>query len=78
MLWVLGMGSRFAFLVWMTHGGAATIASFSAEHGITSSAAWIDALLAMAVLEVLGQTVAQAVRRRTVSAVAAAPVACPA
>ncbi len=77
-LWVLGMGSRFAFLVWMTHGGAATIASFSAEHGITSSAAWIDALLAMAVLEVLGQTVAQAVRRRTVSAVAAAPVACPA
>jgi hypothetical protein len=30
--WVLGMGSRFAFLVWIAHGGAASIASFSAQN----------------------------------------------
>ncbi len=33
--WVLGMGSRFAFIYWSTHGGVGTIASFSANHQIT-------------------------------------------
>ena len=51
--WVLGMGSRFAFLVWISHGGAATIAHFSATHSITSGEAWTVALLAMAVCEVV-------------------------
>jgi hypothetical protein len=60
--WVLGMGSRFAFLIWMTHGGAETIARFSAQHSITSGEAWTAALLAMAVFEVLGRTLAQAIR----------------
>jgi hypothetical protein len=55
-LWVLGMGSRFAFVVWLTHAGAHTIASFSAEHSITSGEAWTVALLAMAVAEVAGRT----------------------
>jgi hypothetical protein len=50
--WVLGMGSRFAFLVWTSHGGAATIGQFSAQHSITSGEAWTAALLAMAVFEV--------------------------
>jgi hypothetical protein len=62
--WVLGMGSRFAFLIWITHGGAPTIASFSASHSISGGAAWTDALLAMAVLEVLGRSVTMALRRR--------------
>jgi hypothetical protein len=62
--WVLGMGSRFAFLVWISHGGAASIASFSASHSITSGAAWTDALLGMAVLEVVGRSLALALRRR--------------
>ena len=73
--WVLGMGSRFAFLVWMTHGGAAAVARFSATHGITSTAAWVDALLAMAVLEVIGRTLTQAIRRRTSTRVPAASTA---
>lgn len=60
--WVLGMGSRFGFLIWMTHGGVDTIARFSAQHSITSSEAWTAALLAMAVFEVLGRTLAQAIR----------------
>ena len=61
--WVLGMGSRFAFLVWATHGGVSTIASFSAQHSITSQEAWTVALLAMAVFEVCGRTLIQATRR---------------
>ena len=61
--WVLGMGSRFAFLVWATHGGIATIASFSAQHSITGNEAWTVALLAMAVFEVCGRSLIQALRR---------------
>ncbi len=61
--WVLGMGSRFAFLIWANNGGAATIGHFSATHSITSGEAWTVALLAMAVFEVCGRTLVQAVRR---------------
>jgi hypothetical protein len=61
--WVLGMGSRFAFIYWITHTGTATIAHFSAIHSITSGEAWTAALLAMAVFEVSGRTLVQAVRR---------------
>jgi hypothetical protein len=64
--WVLGMGSRFAFIVWITHGGGATIASFSAQHSITTPQAWTVALLAMAVFEVGGRTLIMASRRNQV------------
>ncbi len=67
--WVLGMGSRFAFLVWISHGGSSSIASFSAAHSITSGAAWTDALLSMAVLEVLGRSLTMALRRRQIQSV---------
>ena len=62
--WVLGMGSRFAFLIWINNGGKSTIAHFSATHSITSGEAWTAALLAMAVFEVCGRTLIQAVRRQ--------------
>jgi hypothetical protein len=62
--WVLGMGSRFAFLVWITHGGASTIAQFSGSHSITSHEAWTVALLAMAVFEVCGRSLVMALRRQ--------------
>lgn len=61
--WVLGMGSRFAFLIWASHGGVSAIASFSAQHSITSHEAWTVALLAMAVFEVCGRTLILAARR---------------
>ncbi len=61
--WVIGMGSRFAFAVWVSHGGAATVGQFSAQHAITSSQAWTAALLAMAVFEVCGRTLVMAARR---------------
>jgi hypothetical protein len=65
--WVLGMGSRFAFIVWMTHGGVGPITRFSAAHDITSAEAWTVALLAMAVCEVLGRTAVIALRRRALT-----------
>jgi hypothetical protein len=62
-LWVLGMGSRFAFAVWISHGGSSVIGQFSAQHAITSGEAWTAALLAMAVFEVCGRTLVMAARR---------------
>jgi len=61
--WVLGMGSRFAFLIWVNNGGAATVGQFSAQHAITSGEAWTAALLAMAAFEVCGRTLVMAARR---------------
>ncbi len=61
--WVLGMGSRFAFIFWLTHSGISTISHFSAQHSITSHEAWTVALLAMAVSEVVSRTALVALRR---------------
>jgi len=54
--WVLGMGSRFAFVYWITHSGAASIARFSFHHSISGGNAWTVALLGMAAFEVLSRT----------------------
>jgi hypothetical protein len=62
--WVLGMGSRFAFLIWINNGGRAAVGSFSAAHSITSGQAWTAALLGMAAFEVLGRTAVLALRRQ--------------
>jgi hypothetical protein len=61
--WVLGMGSRFAFIFWITHSGMSSLAHFSAQHAINGSA-WTVALLAMAVSEVASRSVLMAVRRQ--------------
>jgi hypothetical protein len=74
-LWVLGMGLRFAFAVWITHGGAASLAHFSATYSITSSDAWTDGLLAMALFEVAGRTALLASRRRRLAGRRAARLA---
>ncbi len=60
---IAGMGSRFAFIFWITHGGAASIADFSVQHAITGSA-WTVALLAMAVCEVVARSALMAARRQ--------------
>jgi hypothetical protein len=66
-LWVLGMGSRFAFLVWTSHGGASSVGTFSVQHSLTA-AAWAPALLGMAAFEVLGRSLIMAQRRRQLQA----------
>jgi hypothetical protein len=71
--WVLGMGSRFAFAWWASHGGVGSIASFSATHHITSGEAWTAALLAMAVFEVTGRTLIMALRWKGTDVLAAVP-----
>ena len=73
--WVLGMGSRFAFIYWSTHGGIGTIASFSASHHISGAEAWTTALLAMAVFEVCGRTLTMALRWKGREALTAAALA---
>ncbi len=55
-LWVLGVGLRFAFQEYATHGGDRAIANFSAAHAITSGQAWVAALVLMAIGEALART----------------------
>ena len=62
-LWVLGMGARFAFAVWATHSGAATIGHFSARTNITGAHIWQFALVLMAYAEVLSRIGVLQVRR---------------
>ena len=61
-LWVVGVGTRFAFQLYATHGGAGAIGRFSAAHSITSSEAWVAALLFMAIGEALTRTAVVAFR----------------
>ncbi|HTW11545.1 MAG TPA: hypothetical protein VME01_02280 [Solirubrobacteraceae bacterium] len=60
--WVLGMGSRFIFIYWITHSGASAIARFTVNHSISGPEAWTVALLGMAVFEVLSRTAIMAMR----------------
>lgn len=64
--WIAGMGSRFAFAVWASHGGAPDLARFSADHHITSGDAWTAALVLMALGEVLVRTIVLVVRGQRV------------
>jgi hypothetical protein len=55
-LWVVGVGTRFAFQLYATHGGGNSILRWSASHNITSQEAWTAALVLMAIGEVLCRT----------------------
>ncbi len=61
-LWVLGVGARFAFQLYATHGGGPAIGRFSAAHAITGAAPWTDALVLMALAEVVMRTAGLALR----------------
>jgi hypothetical protein len=67
-LWVLGMGSRFAFAIWANNGGAETLGHFSAAHDITSGDAWTAALVLMALGEVISRVGVLYLRGRRVLA----------
>jgi hypothetical protein len=55
-LWLVGVGTRFAFQVYASNGGGPAIERFSAHHAITSTAAWTAALILMAFGEVIART----------------------
>ena len=63
-LWVLGMGSRMAFSVWVANGGQDVVARFSETHHITSGQAWTAALVLMAIGEVASRIGVLYVRSR--------------
>ncbi|MFF3564899.1 hypothetical protein ACFYXS_33145 [Streptomyces sp. NPDC002574] len=67
-LWVLGMGARMGFQMWVEHGGGADdVARFSAVHHITGSQAWVAAFVLMALTEVVTRLATIFVRGRMVS-----------
>lgn len=64
-LWVLGVGTRFAFQLYVAYGGAPALERFSASHSITSGQAWVAALVLMAMGEALARTAVLAIRARS-------------
>ena len=52
-MWVGGVGARMAFAVAASNGAGPAIARFSITHQITGSAAWVAALVMMALADVL-------------------------
>lgn len=70
-LWVHGVGSRFAFQLYTSHGGADAVGRLSIAHGIpvaTISATWTAALVLMALGEVLSRTGVLAMRAYRIGA----------
>lgn len=79
--WVAGIGARMAFALAATDGAAPAILRFSAAHHITSGAAWVAALFAMALAEVTARLAVlwlRAVRLPAAQAPAPAPARAPA
>ena len=77
-MWVGGVGARLAFAVAASHGAGPAIARFSAASHITGSAAWIAALIMMALADVLTRLVIIYLRGRRLtvtSPVLVAPIA---
>ncbi|MFF7780502.1 hypothetical protein ACFZCG_39615 [Streptomyces tanashiensis] len=67
-LWVVGMGARMGFQVWVEHGGADDVARFSLTHHITDQQAWVAAFVLMALTEVVTRVATIYVRSRTLKA----------
>jgi hypothetical protein len=55
-LWVVGIGARVGFSLWVGHGGATTIRQVSLVHHITGGPAWGTTFILMAVTEVVART----------------------
>ena len=72
-LWIAGVGARMAFAIAASNGAGPAIARFSIAHQITGSAAWVAALIMMAMADVLTRLIVIYVRGRRLAA-AGAPV----
>jgi hypothetical protein len=55
-LWVLGIGARLGFSLWVSNGGAGAIRQFSLVHHITGGPAWGTGFVLMALAEVTSRT----------------------
>jgi hypothetical protein len=56
LLWVIGIGARVGFSLWVTHGGQAIVSGFSASVHVTTGAAWVAGFILMAMAEVVSRT----------------------
>jgi hypothetical protein len=74
-MWVGGVGARLAFAVAANNGAGPAIARFSVASHITGQAAWIAALIMMALADVLTRLVIIYRRGRRLTASAPAPLA---
>ena len=74
-MWIGGVGARLAFAVAAGNGAGPAIARFSVAHHITGSAAWVAALVMMALADVLTRLVIIYLRGRRLAASAPAPIA---
>ena len=74
-MWVGGVGARLAFAVAASNGAGPVIARFSVAHHITGSAAWVAALVMMALADVLTRLVVIYLRGRRLAATPAATAA---
>jgi hypothetical protein len=66
-VWVLSMSGRFAFAVWASHGGGPSLYRFSVAHHLSASV-WTDALVLMALGEVVTRVAIMYLRSRRVLA----------
>ena len=64
-LWVLGIGARLAFSLYVQHGGQHAIARFSMIHHLTPQA-WVTGLVLMAFAEVVSRVLVLWTRSRSV------------
>ena len=67
-MWIGGVGARLAFAIAAGNGAGPAIARFSVAHHITGSAAWIAALVMMALADVLTRLVVIYLRGRRLAA----------
>ena len=77
-MWVGGVGARLAFAVAASNGAGPAIARFSIAHHITGSAAWVAALVMMALADVLTRLVVIYLRGRRLAGSAATAARIPA
>lgn len=63
-LWVVGIGGRMAFSLYMQHGGAPTVMRFSQVHHLTGQG-WVTGMVLMAFVEVVSRTLILWIRSRT-------------
>ena len=74
-MWIGGVGARLAFAVAANNGAGPAIARFSVANHITGSAAWIAALIMMALADVLTRLVIIYLRGRRLATSAPASLA---
>jgi hypothetical protein len=74
-MWVGGVGARLAFALAASNGAGPAIARFSVAHHITGSAAWVAALVMMALADVLTRLVVICLRGRRLAGTAPAVLA---